>query len=82
MPRRDESRTGNGVSVVISKQKRIRGEPPAPTPLDEVLSVQSLETAPWVRQRIKELGIKGRRVTTWSPPILRTRPDGDVAVWQ
>ena len=50
-----------------------RGEPPAPTPFDEVLSRESLNYSPWVKQRIKLLGIKGRKITTWLPPFIEAR---------
>jgi len=53
--------------------KRRRGEPPAPTPLDEALSRASLRSSPWIKQRLKELGIRGKQVTTWFPPFIETR---------
>jgi hypothetical protein len=43
-------------------------EPPAPTPLDEVMSVMFLESAPWVRARIKHLRLTGRLAAGWTPP--------------
>lgn len=61
--------------------KRLRGEPPAPTPLDEVMSSQSLDCAPWIRQRIKELRIEGKPAKTWKPPTFRLCSDGDVTEW-
>ena len=51
-------------------RKRGEREPPAPTPLDEVLSASSLESSPWIRQRIQELNLTGRRVKGWTPPIV------------
>jgi hypothetical protein len=45
-------------------------EPPAPTPLDEVLSKLFLESAPWVRARIKKLRIEGRLAHGWTPPRM------------
>ena len=51
-------------------RKRGDREPPAPTPLDEILSGGSLESSPWIRQRIKELRLKGRRVKGWTPPVV------------
>jgi hypothetical protein len=59
-------------------RRRTRGEPPAPTPLDEVLSVQSLDLAPWVRQQIKQLRLKGTPVRGWTPPTVRLTDAGDV----
>jgi hypothetical protein len=53
--------------------RRLKGEPPAPTPLDEVLSMKSLDHSPWVKHRLKVLGIKGRYLTTWLPPVVDTR---------
>ena len=50
--------------------KRREREPPPPTPLDEVLSVSSLESSPWVQRRIKELKLKGRLVKGWTPPLV------------
>jgi hypothetical protein len=51
-------------------------EPPAPTPLDEVMSLATLESAPWVRQRINELKLQGRLLRptnqrAWTPPVIR-----------
>jgi hypothetical protein len=48
-------------------------EPPAPTPLDEALSAASLESSPWIKRRIKELGIVGKKVRAWSLPAYSTR---------
>lgn len=48
-------------------------EPPAPTPLDEVLSSTSLSSSPWIKQRIKELGLVGKKVRAWSLPVYSTR---------
>lgn len=51
-------------------------EPPAPTPLDEVLSAASLSSSPWIRLRIKELGLVGKKVQSWTPPrfvVIQTR---------
>lgn len=45
-------------------------EPPAPTPLDEVMSAEFLESSPWIRSRIKELGLSGRPARHWTPPQL------------
>lgn len=50
--------------------QRRRREPPAPTPLDEVLSIESLRSSPWVLSRIKELQLRGRLVKGWTPPIV------------
>jgi len=57
---------------------RNRGErePPAPTPLDEVLSSLSLKSSPWVLAKIKELKLKGKRVCGWTPPLV-TLPHAD-----
>jgi len=46
-------------------------EPPAPTAIDEVLSRESLESSPWIKQRIKELKLEGRLVHGWTPPVVR-----------
>jgi hypothetical protein len=43
-------------------------EPPAPTPLDEAMSLASLTSSPWVVARIKELGLEGKKVNHWTPP--------------
>ena len=43
-------------------------EPPAPTPLDEVLSAASLSSSPWIKFRIKELGLVGKKANPWLPP--------------
>ena len=51
-------------------RKRGDREPPAPTPLDEILSGASLESSPWIRQRIRELRLKGRQVKGWTPPLV------------
>jgi hypothetical protein len=50
--------------------KRREREPPPPTPLDEVLSVSSLESSPWIQRRIKELKLQGRLVKGWTPPLV------------
>lgn len=50
-------------------QRRSR-EPPAPTPLDEVLSIESLRSSPWVLARIRELRLQGKLVKGWTPPIV------------
>ena len=51
-------------------RKRGDREPPAPTPLDEELSRASLQSSPWIRQRIKELNLKGKQVNGWTPPLM------------
>jgi hypothetical protein len=51
-------------------RKRDR-EPPAPTPLDEVMSRVFLESSPWIQKRIKDLGLKGQFVKGWKPPIIK-----------
>ena len=51
-------------------QKRGEREPPAPTPLDEVLSAMCLQSSPWVLAKIKELNLKGRLVHGWTPPVV------------
>jgi hypothetical protein len=43
-----------------------------------VLSVQSLDLAPWVRQQIKQLRLKGTPVRGWTPPTVRLTDAGDV----
>lgn len=48
-------------------------EPPAPTLLDEVLSAESLDSSPWIKRRIKELGIVGKKVRVWALPVYSTR---------
>lgn len=45
-------------------------EPQAPTPLDELISVQSLRSSPWVMRRIRELKLEGRLVKGWTPPVV------------
>lgn len=49
-------------------------EPPAPTPMDERESADSLDSSPWVKARIRELGLVGKKVSTWLPPrfVVRT----------
>lgn len=49
---------------------RAAREPPAPTPLDEVLSAEFLESSPWVVARIKQLKLVGKPTKTWIPPTL------------
>jgi len=39
--------------------------------IDEVLSQESLESSPWIKQRIKELKLEGRLVHGWTPPVVR-----------
>ena len=51
-------------------RKRGDREPPAPTLIDERLSQESLQSSPWIRQRIKELQLKGRQVKGWTPPLV------------
>lgn len=46
-------------------------EPPAPTPLDEVMSQISLDFSPWIAARIKELRLQGRLVKGWTPPLMK-----------
>jgi len=48
--------------------------------LDEVLSRSSLDKAPWVRARIKELGLKGKPPCRWLPPTFSIRDQGRAAV--
>lgn len=49
-------RQKNALAVVMQNGNK---EPPAPTPLDERMSQESLLPSPWVRARIAELrGIK------------------------
>ena len=43
-------------------------EPPAPTPMDEAMSIKNLASSPWVIARIKELGFEGKKVNHWTPP--------------
>lgn len=57
--------------------KRQKGEPPAPTVLDEMLSRSSLRSSPWVLRRIAELGLTGRLVKGWTPPIISVSLTGD-----
>lgn len=45
-------------------------EPKAPSVVDEWLSAASLRSSPWVRQRIKELRLKGKLVKGWTPPVF------------
>ena len=49
----------------MSRRKK---EPPAPTPLDEAMSLASLDSSPWVLERIKKLRIEGKLVKGWTPP--------------
>lgn len=51
--------------------RRHKGEPPAPTPIDEVLSAATLRSSPWVLQRIKTLQLRGRLVKGWTPPYVK-----------
>jgi hypothetical protein len=53
--------------------KRGEREPPAPTPLDEVLSASCLQSSPWVLARIKALKLRGRLVRGWTPPQFTQR---------
>ena len=69
MPGRYVPRGGDGSSVLGLKTPVDR-EPPAPTPLDEVMSVMFLESAPWVQSRIKKLRLSGRLVRGWTPPTV------------
>lgn len=48
-------------------------EPPAPTALDDILSAESLASSPWVKARIRELGLVGKKVQSWLPPEFRMR---------
>jgi hypothetical protein len=43
-------------------------EPKAPSVADEWLSMASLRSSPWVRQRIRDLSLKGKLVKGWTPP--------------
>jgi|694.fasta_scaffold105227_6 hypothetical protein len=43
-------------------------EPKPPSVVDEILSVISLRSSPWVRKRIKHLNLVGRKVQGWTPP--------------
>jgi hypothetical protein len=45
-------------------------EPPAPTPVDELISRNSLRSSPWILARIRELNLKGRLVKGWTPPVI------------
>ncbi len=45
-------------------------EPKAPSAVDERLSEGSLRSSPWVRQRIKELRLRGKLVKGWTPPTF------------
>lgn len=51
-------------------QTKADREPPAPTPLDEVLSGSTLESSPWVKARIRELRLRGTKVRCWTPPVV------------
>lgn len=42
----------------------------APSSWDESCSRNSLRPSPWVRRRIKELGLNGKLVKHWVPPTL------------
>jgi len=53
--------------VVKLKEK----EPEAPSKWDESCSKNSLRPSPWVRRRIKELGLSGKLVKHWVPPAVR-----------
>ena len=46
-------------------------EPEAPSKWDESCSKNSLRPSPWVRRRIKELGLSGKLVKHWVPPAVR-----------
>ena len=50
-------------------KQRSRGPRP-PSVVDERLSAASLESSPWVLRRIKKLGLKGRLVKGWTPPVV------------
>jgi len=43
-------------------------EPKPPSAVDELLSIISLRSSPWVRRRIKHLNLVGRKVHGWTPP--------------
>jgi hypothetical protein len=38
--------------------------------LDELLSLASLRSSPWVLERIRELKLEGRLVKGWTPPVV------------
>lgn len=44
-------------------------EPKAPSTADEWLSAASLRSSPWIRQRIKQLRLKGKLVKGWTPAV-------------
>ena len=46
-----------------------RREPKAPSAVDELLSVASLRSSPWIRQRIRQLRLKGKLVKGWTPAV-------------
>lgn len=56
--------------MIRAVRRRRSREPAAPTPLDEALSRASLESSPWVVARIRELGLQGRLVHGWTPPVV------------
>ena len=43
----------------------------APSRWDESCSRNSLRPSPWVRRRIKELGLSGTIVKHWVPPAVK-----------
>jgi hypothetical protein len=43
----------------------------APSRWDESCSRNSLRPSPWVRRRIRELGLSGKLVKHWVPPAVR-----------
>ena len=42
----------------------------APSVIDEMLSRSSLRSSPWILLRIAELGLTGKLVKGWTPPIV------------
>jgi len=46
-------------------------EPEAPSRWDESCSRNSLRPSPWVRRRIRELGLSGKLVQHWVPPAVK-----------
>lgn len=44
-------------------------EPKAPSLLDDLLSITSLRSSPWVLRRIKELRLRGKLVKGWTPEV-------------
>ncbi len=43
----------------------------APSSWDESCSRNSLRPSPWVRRRIRELGLNGKLVKHWVPPAVK-----------